>query len=111
MIFTNLYYILSKIIIIFYDKVLIETVTRKADSRAPKDELTFKCSINCPANATFCQNVANATSVNWYSESNLIFTNSLMNNNVTKQLYSFLNETMWTNYINTNVSIFAIKLA
>jgi len=54
-------------------------VTRKNDSRAPKDELTFKCSISCPANVTICQNVANATSVNWYSESNLILTNSFLN--------------------------------
>ena len=80
-------------------------MTRKSDSRAPKDELTFKCSINCPANATFCQNLADVTNVYWYSESNLILTNALLYNNITKQFYSFLNETIWTQYINTNVSI------
>jgi hypothetical protein len=81
-------------------------VTRKTDSRAPKDELTFKCSISCPANATICQNSANITNVYWYSESNLIFINSLLYNNSTKQFYSFLNETIWTSYLNTNVKLF-----
>ena len=93
------------ILILFVNLVLLETVTRKNDSRATKDELTIKCSINCPANATICQNLANATNVYWYSESNLILTNSLLYNNITKQFYSFLNETIWTQYINTNVSI------
>ena len=83
-------------------------MTRKSDSKAPKDELTFKCSIYCPGNATVCQNMADATRVNWYSESSLIETNSLFYNNVSKQFYSFLNETIWTKYINTNVRI--IKL-
>ena len=86
--------------------MLLEVVTRKNDSRAPKDELTFKCSISCPvANNTLCQNVANAANVYWYSESKLISTNSLLYNNTTKQFYSFLNETIWTKYLNTNVSV------
>jgi hypothetical protein len=29
--------------------------------------------------------------------------NSLFYNNTTKQFYSFLNETIWTKYLNTNV--------
>ncbi len=78
-------------------------MTRKSDSKAPKDELTFKCSIYCPGNATVCQNIADTTKVYWYSESNLMVENSLFYNNISKQFYSFLNETIWTKYINTNV--------
>ena len=78
-------------------------MTRKIDLKAPKDELTFKCSINCPANAAICQNVANSNLVYWYSNSQLILTNTLLYNEITKQFYSFLNETIWTRYLNTNV--------
>jgi len=80
-------------------------VTRKNDSKAPKDELTFKCSIGCQADDTICQGVANAANVYWYSNSQLILTTSLLYDNSTKQFYSFLNETTWTNYLNTNVNI------
>ena len=80
-------------------------MTRKNDSKAPKDELTFKCSISCPGNETICQNVASASNVYWFSESKLILTNSLFYNKTTQQFYSFLNETIWTKYINTNVRI------
>jgi hypothetical protein len=85
-------------------------VTRKKDSKAPKDELTFKCSFSCPVNSTVCQNVASASNVYWYSESNLILINSLLYNNESKQFYSFLNETIWTKYINTNVRIIEFLL-
>jgi hypothetical protein len=86
-------------------------VTRKSDSKAPKDELTFKCSISCPGNATVCQIIADATRVNWYSESSLIEINLLFYNNTTKQFYTFLNETIWTKFINTNVRIIELSLA
>ena len=83
-------------------------MTRKIDSKAPKDKLTFKCSIFCPGFATVCQNISNGTKVYWYSESNLIWENSLLYNNISKQFYSFLNETIWTKYLNTNVRLIKI---
>jgi hypothetical protein len=87
----------------------IEPVTKSIDPLAIVNELTLKCSLPCPANLTTCYKVANGTNVLWYSGSNLIFNNSLVYNEKTRLLYSFLSENIWTNYTNNDVKILKIK--
>ena len=69
------------------------------------NELTFKCSSKCStSNLTQRNDIADSTQALWYSDSNLIYNNSLNYNNNDGNLYAFLNESIWTNYINTNVT-------
>jgi hypothetical protein len=80
-------------------------VTKAIDSLAVANELTFKCSLNCSTyNLTQCQDIVDSTQALWYSDSNLIYNNSLIYNSKDGNLYAFLNESIWTNYINTNVT-------
>ncbi len=74
------------------------------DALAPQNKLTFKCSVICPAYFD-CEFVATQVRVIWYSNSNQIFNNSLSYNSNEKHWYSFLNESIWTNYVNTNVRL------
>ena len=93
----------------FYLETLIEPVTKAIDSLAVANELTFKCSLKCSTfNLTQCKNITDSTQALWYSDSTLIYTNSLNYNNNDDHLYAFLNESIWTNYINTNVTSFVI---
>ena len=84
----------------------------QVDSLAPENELTFKCSIGCPSflDSFSCELASQQLHVNWYSNSDQIFTNTLSFNSNDRRLYSFLNESVWTNYVNTNVRRILFKI-
>jgi hypothetical protein len=78
----------------------IAPVTSNIDSLAPVDELTFKCHISCPTS----QNCSSLTgNVYWYSNGVNVYNGSLSYSPTTKTIYSFFNESLWKNYINTDV--------
>ena len=82
-------------------------MTKSIDPLAVANELTFKCSLKCStSNSTQCHNIPDSTRVLWYSDSNLVYNTSLNYNSNDEILYGFLNESIWTNYINTNVTLF-----
>jgi hypothetical protein len=85
-------------------------VNSQVDSLAPKNELTFKCSISCPSFLGSNCELASRIHVNWYSNSNQIFTNTISYNSNDRRLYSFLNESIWTNYVNTDVRRILFKI-
>ena len=80
-------------------------MTKSKDPLALANELTFKCSLKCSTfSLTQCKDITDSTQALWYSDSNLIYNNSLNYNNNDGNLYAFLNESIWKNYINTNVT-------
>ncbi len=87
----------------------IGPVTSSIDSLAPADELTFKCYVPCPATQD-CSSLTGQ--VYWYSNGVNVYNGSLSYAATTKTLYSFFRESLWTNYINSDVylHIFFIKI-
>ena len=83
----------------------IQPVTRQNDPLAANGELSFKCSIPCPATSSKCETVAALTNVLWYSNSSFIYNSSLIYNANERKLFSFLPESEWTNYINNEVNM------
>jgi hypothetical protein len=82
--------------------VSLTPVTSATDQIDNVDEVVFKCFNKCPHN-TDCSLLTGI--VNWYSENGSIFhTNSLRYNSTSRHLYAYLNENLWTNYLNNPVN-------
>jgi hypothetical protein len=101
--------------------VVIEPVTNTIDSLVANNELTFRCYTFClGSNCTQLSGI-----VNWYAQiisTGLNSTNTSSSGNFTlisttslsfsnNRLYSFLTESVWTNYINKEVFYFMLTFA
>lgn len=84
----------------------IQPVTDVIDSKANKNEVSFKCSIECSDGD--CSVLGGV--IYWYSNNSVIDINSIKYNQDSDELYDFLPESTWTNYINKNVKRFNLSL-
>lgn len=79
----------------------IQPVTSLIDPNAQLDEVSFKCFIKCPTNTDCAQ--LNGTVI-WLSSNSEIARTEVLYNRTTQELFSFLNESVWSSYMNQNQS-------
>ncbi|CAF0919356.1 unnamed protein product, partial [Brachionus calyciflorus] len=78
-----------------------QPVTNSIDPNAHIDEITFKCFVKCPKNVD-CSRL-NGTVI-WYVGLSEIIRTEMRYNQTTQDLYGYLNETSWSNYMNQDHS-------
>ena len=89
--------------------IVIDVATSTIDSKAPSDQLTFRCYAFC--SNSICTSL-NGT-VDWYAKlnGNEQYITSTTISYYNNRLYSFLLEANWTSYINQEVNIKKLSLA
>ena len=83
--------------------IVIDVATSLIDSKAPSDQLTFRCYVFCLMSS--CSSLNGL--VYWYARLNGIvqYITTTTISYFNERLYSFLLEAKWTSYINQEVNI------
>ena len=108
----NFAILFSKVDFSKLDKVvLFEAATKKVDSNiASASDINFKCSFACPTGMD-CSGLSGKAEFYSSADTNVIYTStSLMWDATKRRTYSYLPQSVWSNYVNSQVRIFLLLL-